>query len=85
MGLVFGILYVWSVIKGGIPDSWGRGNAEKALPYSMMGVSAILSIISKILGPPVPEIRGPKPEVGSRGSEVGESEGTEGGGRSFLP
>ncbi len=39
MGLVLGILYVWSVIKGGIPDSWGWSNAEKALPYSIMTIS----------------------------------------------
>lgn len=38
LGLVFGILYVWSVIKGGIPDIWGWSNADKALPYSTMAV-----------------------------------------------
>ena len=38
LGLVFGILYVWSVIKGGIPDLWGWSNADKALPYSAMAV-----------------------------------------------
>jgi OFA family oxalate/formate antiporter-like MFS transporter len=27
---------VWSVIKAGIPDSWGWTNADKALPYSVM-------------------------------------------------
>lgn len=36
MGMVLGILYVWSVIKAGIPDSWGWTNADKALPYSVM-------------------------------------------------
>jgi nitrate/nitrite transporter NarK len=36
MGLVLGILYIWSVIKAGIPDSWGWSNADKALPYSVM-------------------------------------------------
>lgn len=39
MGLVLGILYVWSVIKAGIPESWGWSNAEKALPYSMMTIA----------------------------------------------
>lgn len=36
MGLVLGILYVWSVVKGGIPDAWEWSNADKALPYSTM-------------------------------------------------
>lgn len=36
MGLVLGILYIWSVIKSGIPASWGWSNADKALPYSIM-------------------------------------------------
>jgi OFA family oxalate/formate antiporter-like MFS transporter len=36
MGSVLGILYVWSVVKDGIPDSWGWSNADKALPYSVM-------------------------------------------------
>ncbi len=36
LGLVLGILYVWSVLKSGIPDSWGWTNADKALPYSLM-------------------------------------------------
>jgi MFS transporter, OFA family, oxalate/formate antiporter len=35
IGLLLGILYAWSVIKGGIPDSWGWSNADKALPYSV--------------------------------------------------
>ena len=34
IGLALGILYAWSVIKGGIPDSWGWSNSQKALPYS---------------------------------------------------
>jgi len=36
MGLVLGILYVWSVVKAGIPASWGWSNADMALPYSLM-------------------------------------------------
>ena len=39
MGLVLGILYVWSVIKAGIPDSWDWSNADKALPYAIMAIS----------------------------------------------
>lgn len=39
IGLVLGILYVWSVIKGGIPMSWDWSNAEKALPYSIMAIT----------------------------------------------
>ncbi|MGA2264564.1 MAG: hypothetical protein ABSH28_24420 [Acidobacteriota bacterium] len=38
MGLILGVLYVWSVVKAGIPASWGWSNAEKALPYSVMCV-----------------------------------------------
>lgn len=35
VNLALGILYAWSVIKGGIPDAWGWTNADKALPYSV--------------------------------------------------
>jgi MFS transporter, OFA family, oxalate/formate antiporter len=35
-GLVLGILYVWSVVRAGIPASWGWTKADTALPYSMM-------------------------------------------------
>jgi MFS transporter, OFA family, oxalate/formate antiporter len=35
VNLALGILYTWSVIKGGIPDAWGWTNADKALPYSV--------------------------------------------------
>ena len=35
INLALGILYAWSVLKGGIPDSWGWSNASKALPYSV--------------------------------------------------
>lgn len=35
INLGLGVLYAWSVLKGGIPDSWGWSNADKALPYSV--------------------------------------------------
>jgi MFS transporter, OFA family, oxalate/formate antiporter len=35
-GLVFGVLYVWSVVRAGIPASWGWTKADTALPYSAM-------------------------------------------------
>jgi MFS transporter, OFA family, oxalate/formate antiporter len=44
LGLIFGSLYIWSVIKSGIPVSWEWSNAEKALPYATMAIvfSAIM-------------------------------------------
>jgi MFS family permease len=35
-GLLFGILYIWSIVRAGIPVSWGWTKAEMALPYSAM-------------------------------------------------
>jgi OFA family oxalate/formate antiporter-like MFS transporter len=35
INLALGVLYTWSVIKGGIPESWQWSNADKALPYSV--------------------------------------------------
>ena len=35
-GLLFGILYIWSIVRAGIPVSWGWNKAEMALPYSTM-------------------------------------------------
>jgi OFA family oxalate/formate antiporter-like MFS transporter len=35
-GLVLGILYIWSVVRAGIPASWGWTKADMALPYSTM-------------------------------------------------
>jgi MFS transporter, OFA family, oxalate/formate antiporter len=35
INLALGVLYAWSVIKGGIPDSWGWTHADKALPYAV--------------------------------------------------
>jgi MFS transporter, OFA family, oxalate/formate antiporter len=45
VNLALGILYAWSVIKGGIPDTWGWTNAQKALPYS---VSCLLFALAMI-------------------------------------
>jgi MFS transporter, OFA family, oxalate/formate antiporter len=35
-GLLFGILYIWSIVRAGIPVSWGWSKADMALPYSAM-------------------------------------------------
>ena len=35
-GLVLGILYIWSVVRAGIPPSWGWTQADTAVPYSAM-------------------------------------------------
>jgi MFS family permease len=35
INLALGILYAWSVLKGGIPPSWHWSDADKALPYSV--------------------------------------------------
>jgi MFS transporter, OFA family, oxalate/formate antiporter len=35
-GLLFGILYIWSIVRAGIPASWGWTKADMALPYSAM-------------------------------------------------
>jgi MFS transporter, OFA family, oxalate/formate antiporter len=45
VNLALGILYAWSVIKGGIPDTWGWTNAQKAMPYS---VSCLLFALAMI-------------------------------------
>ncbi|HEY3354173.1 MAG TPA: MFS transporter, partial [Polyangia bacterium] len=45
INLALGILYAWSVLKGGIPDSWGWSNASKALPYSVACLVFSLSMI----------------------------------------
>lgn len=45
IGLVLGILYVWSVIKAGMPASWGWSHAELALPYSVMCGAFSLTMI----------------------------------------
>jgi nitrate/nitrite transporter NarK len=45
MGLMLGILYSWSVVKSGIPDSWGWSNTDKALPYSVMCIMFSLVMV----------------------------------------
>ncbi|WP_223907714.1 OFA family MFS transporter [Geobacter sp. AOG1] len=45
MGIVFGILYSWSVVKAGIPEAWGWSNADKALPYSVMCIMFALIMV----------------------------------------
>lgn len=45
IGLVLGILYVWSVVKAGIPDAWGWSNADKALPYSIMAIAFSIAMV----------------------------------------
>ena len=45
VNLALGILYAWSVIKGGIPDSWAWTNADKALPYSVACMVFALAMI----------------------------------------
>ncbi|MCX6641430.1 MAG: OFA family MFS transporter [bacterium] len=45
IGLALGILYAWSVIKGGIPASWGWSNAQKVLPYSIACIAFSLAMI----------------------------------------
>ena len=68
MGLVLGILYVWSVIKAGIPDSWGWSNADKALPYSIMTIafSAIMVPAGKLQ-----DRYGPRPVIALGGFLAG--------------
>ena len=45
VNLALGILYAWSVIKGGIPDAWGWTNAQKALPYSVSCLVFALAMV----------------------------------------
>jgi MFS family permease len=40
-----GILYAWSVIKAGIPDSWKWSNADKALPYAVSCLVFALTMV----------------------------------------
>ncbi|SDP80100.1 OFA family MFS transporter [Desulforhopalus singaporensis] len=56
IGVALGILYVWSVIKSGIPDAWGWSNADKALPYSIMTIAFSFTMVpagrlQDIIGP----------------------------------
>jgi MFS transporter, OFA family, oxalate/formate antiporter len=45
IGLCLGILYAWSVIRGGIPAGWGWSNADKALPYSVACLVFALTMV----------------------------------------
>lgn len=45
INLALGVLYAWSVIKGGIPDSWGWSNADKALPYSVACIVFAIAMV----------------------------------------
>jgi len=45
INLALGVLYAWSVIKNGIPDSWGWTNADKALPYSVAALCFALAMV----------------------------------------
>jgi OFA family oxalate/formate antiporter-like MFS transporter len=45
IGLALGVLYVWSVVKAGIPDSWGWTNADKALPYSILTIAFSITMV----------------------------------------
>ncbi len=45
IGLVLGVLYVWSVVKSGIPVYWGWSNSDKALPYSIMTIAFSFTMV----------------------------------------
>jgi nitrate/nitrite transporter NarK len=45
INLALGILYAWSVLKGGIPASWHWTDADKALPYSVACLVFALAMI----------------------------------------
>ena len=45
INLALGVLYTWSVIKGGIPDSWGWSHADKALPYSVACIVFAMAMV----------------------------------------
>lgn len=45
INLALGILYAWSVLKGGIPAAWGWTDADKALPYSVACLVFALAMI----------------------------------------
>ena len=35
INLALGVLYTWSVVSKGIPDTWGWSEAARSLPYSV--------------------------------------------------
>ncbi|MGE5342429.1 MAG: OFA family MFS transporter [Candidatus Omnitrophota bacterium] len=45
INLALGVLYSWSIIKGGIPASWGWGDADKALPYAVACLCFAIAMI----------------------------------------
>ena len=45
INLALGVLYTWSVIKSGIPDSWAWSHADKALPYSLACLSFSIAMV----------------------------------------
>jgi MFS transporter, OFA family, oxalate/formate antiporter len=57
INLALGILYAWSVLKGGIPESWGWSNADKALPYS---IACIVFSIAMVPGGKLQDKIGPR-------------------------
>ncbi len=68
MGVALGVLYVWSIIKGGIPDFWGWSNADKALPFSLMSI--VFSIVMVPAGR-LQDRYGPRPVVALGGVLAG--------------
>jgi OFA family oxalate/formate antiporter-like MFS transporter len=48
INLALGILYTWSVISKGIPESWGWTESQKSLPYSVACLT--FSIIMVLAG-----------------------------------
>jgi len=57
INLALGILYAWSVIKGGIPESWGWNNADKALPYA---VACIVFAFAMVPAGKLQDVIGPR-------------------------
>jgi OFA family oxalate/formate antiporter-like MFS transporter len=57
INLGLGVLYAWSVLKGGIPDSWGWSNADKALPYA---VACFVFSVAMVLAGRLQDKYGPK-------------------------
>jgi OFA family oxalate/formate antiporter-like MFS transporter len=45
INLALGVLYTWSVISKGIPDSWGWSEADKSWPYSICCLVFCLAMV----------------------------------------
>jgi len=45
INLALGVLYAWSVISKGIPDSWGWTEADKSWPYSLCCLVFCLAMV----------------------------------------